>query len=86
MVGICYEQFMYGFYPEHLRWRVNLAFVMMLLALVPVLYDNLPWRKYLLWYSLAFPFIGFFMLWGGLGFEPVESAKIGGFTLTVILV
>ncbi len=85
VVVIRFEQFMYGFYPEHLRWRANLAFVMMLLALVPVLYDNLPWRKYLLWYSLAFPFIGFFMLWGGLGLEPVESAKIGGFMLTVVI-
>ena len=80
-----FEQFTYGFYPEHLRWRVNLSFVLMFVALLPLLYDKVPKRKYLLWFSLIYPFLTFFMLWGGLGFEPVESAKFGGFMLTVLI-
>lgn len=79
------EQFIYGFYPEHLRWRVNLTFVLMFVALLPLLYDNLPKRKFLLWFSLIYPFFAFFMLWGGLGLEDVESAKMGGFMLTVLI-
>ena len=79
------EQFIYGFYPEHLRWRVNLTFVLMFVALLPLLYDNVPKRKYLLWFSLIYPFLAFFMLWGGLGLEDVESAKMGGFMLTVLI-
>ena len=85
VIGARIEQFMYGFYPEELRWRVNLTFVLMFVALAPVLYDRLPGRKHLIWFSLAFPFLAFFMLWGGLGFEPVESAKFGGFLLTVLI-
>ena len=79
------EQFIYGFYPEHLRWRVNLTFILMFVALLPLLYDNIPKRKYLLWFSLIYPFFAFFMLWGGLGLEDVESAKMGGFMLTVLI-
>ncbi len=85
VVSLRFEQFMYGFYPEALRWRVNLAFVLMFVALAPVLYDRIPGRKYLLWFSLFYPVLAFFMLWGGLGFEPVESAKFGGFMLTVLI-
>ena len=85
IVGARFEQFMYGFYPEHLRWRVNLTFVLMFVALVPVLYDRVPGRKYLLWFSLIYPILAFFMLWGGLGIEEVESGKFGGFLLTVLI-
>ena len=85
IVSARFEQFMYGFYPDNLRWRVNLAFVLMFVALVPVLYDRVPGRKYLLWFSLIYPILAFFMLWGGLGFEAVESAKFGGFLLTVLI-
>lgn len=85
VVSIRFEQFMYGFYPEHLRWRVNLAFVLMLVALIPVLYDQITMRKKLIWFSIAYPFIAYFLLWGGLGFESVESPKFGGFLLTVVI-
>ena len=34
--------FTYGFYPAEERWRVNLSFVLLCLALVPVLFDKIP--------------------------------------------
>ncbi len=79
------EQFIYGYYPAHLRWRVNLTFILMFVALLPLLYDKVPKRKMLLWFSLIYPFLAFFMLWGGLGLESVESSKFGGFLLTVLI-
>lgn len=85
VVGARFEQFMYGFYPDHLQWRVNLTFVLLFVALVPVLYDQTPARKWLLWFSLIYPVFAFFMLWGGLGLESVESQKMGGFMLTVLI-
>ena len=85
VVLVRFDQFMYGFYPVELRWRVDLAFVLLFFALVPVLFDNVPHRKYGLMYSLAYPVIAYFLLWGGLGLEPVESAKFGGFMLTVTI-
>ena len=80
-----FEQFLYGFYPAELRWRPNVAFVLLFVALIPVLYDRVPFRKLWLSFSLIYPVLAYVMLWGGLGLEPVESAKIGGFLLTVLI-
>ena len=77
--------FTYGFYPGHLQWRVNLSFVMLVLALIPVLYEKLPYRKYGLIYSAVFPFITGWLLVGGLGLEKVDTDQFGGIMLTLIL-
>ena len=37
--------FIYGFYPVEERWRVDLTFVLLIFALVPVLYDGAPHRR-----------------------------------------
>lgn len=80
-----FDQFVYGFYPEELRWRVDLAFVLMVVAVLPVLYDRVPQRRRMMWFSLAYPVIAFFLLHGGLGLEVVETSKYGGFMLTLII-
>ena len=85
IIVVRFDQFVYGFYPQDQHWRINIAFIGLILALVPILFDKVPYRKYGLWFSLAFPFIGFWLIWGGWGLEPVESAKLGGFLLTVLI-
>ena len=85
VVVVRFDQLIYGFYPEALRWRVDLAFVLLFVALAPVLFDKVPFRRYLAVFSIIYPIIAFFLLWGGLGLEPVESAKFGGFMLTVLI-
>ncbi len=80
-----FDQFVYGFYPHELRWRVDLTFVLLAIALTPILYDKVPKRRQLLMFSVAFPFIAFVLLHGGLGLEIVESSKFGGFLLTLII-
>ena len=85
LANVRFGQFIYGFYPEDLRWRVDLAFVMFLLALVPVLWDRTPYRQQWFIYSAIYPIIAYFLLVGGLGLEPVETTKIGGFALNVLI-
>ncbi len=77
--------FTYGFYPEASRWRVNLSFVLLVMAVVPVLWDNMPGRKFGLIYAVAFPFIAGWLLVGGLGLAPVETDQFGGIMLTLII-
>ncbi len=77
--------FTYGFYPAHLQWRVNLSFIMFVLALIPVLYEKMPYRKYGLIYSSIFPFIAGWLLVGGFGLEKVDTDQFGGIMLTLIL-
>ncbi len=84
-IGHRFELFVYGFYPEPERWRVNLSFLMMLAALVPVLFDNIPMRKQGLYYSLIAPVIIGWLLIGGLGLEPVSTDKFGGIMLTLVI-
>ena len=79
------QLFIYGFYPHPLRWRVNLSFVLLILAIIPVLYGNMPGRKYGLWFSAAFPFIAGWLLAGGFGMMPVDTDRFGGILLTLVI-
>ncbi len=58
-----YLQLLYGFYPSDAYWRPNLALVLMLIAIAPILYPVLP-RKMLL-FSAVYPLLGIWLLWGG---------------------
>ena len=84
-IGHRFELFVYGFYPEAERWRPNLGFLLMLLAIYPILFDKIKFRKPLLWHSLAAPFIIGWLLLGGFGLESVSTDKFGGFLLTLVI-
>ena len=60
-----FDQFIYGFYPAELRWRANLAFILLLVAIAFVLFDNMPFRRYGMIFSFVYPIIGFYLIWGG---------------------
>ena len=83
------QLFTYGFYPLEERWRVNLTFVLLCFALVPVLFDKIPYRTYGLCYAVAFPFIAGWLLLGGDIFiaelPAVPTDKFGGFMLTLVI-
>ncbi len=67
-----WHQLMFGFYPPRLYWRPVLAFVLLFVALSPILFTNLP-RK-LLYFSAAYPFIAYHLLWGGSIWLPIGAA------------
>jgi general L-amino acid transport system permease protein len=72
-VGACwpyvhakFTQFIYGFYPEPERWRVNLTFVLAALLLLPLLIPRLPAKGLNAGlFFVAFPIVAFFLLHGG---------------------
>ena len=80
-----FELFVYGFYPAAERWRPNLAAVLLIVALLPVLWDNVPHRARLLFFTCAYPFIAGWLLIGGLGLKPVTTDQFGGFLLTLVI-
>ena len=84
-IAVRLNQFLYGFYPSEELWRVNLSFALLLLALAPVLFDKVPGRKYLFWITAFFPFIAGWLIFGGLGLEQVDTVKIGGVALTLVI-
>lgn len=57
-------QLLFGFYPSDLYWRPVLCFVLLFVALAPVLFaDKVPAK--LIWFSAAYPFLMPWLLWGG---------------------
>jgi len=76
-----FNQLMFGFYPHDLQWRPILAFVLMLVAIAPVLFDKLP-RK-MIWFSAVYPFLGVWLLWGGAFWGPL--LVIAGFVVGFIV-
>ena len=77
--------FTYGFYPAEHRWRVDLSFILLVIAVIPILFDKTPFRKAGLIFAALFPFIAGWLLVGGLGLEPVPTDKFGGFMLTLVV-
>jgi general L-amino acid transport system permease protein len=53
-------------------WRPMLALSLLVVAVAPILYSNLP--RGLLWFSLAYPFVAVFLLWGGSIWGPTLVA------------
>jgi general L-amino acid transport system permease protein len=94
VVGACwpfvqakFTQFVYGFYPEPERWRVNVTFLLAALLLLPLLIPRLPAKGLnagLLF--IAFPIVAFFLLHGGglHGFGVSWTADfLSGFTTSI---
>ena len=73
VVGACwpfiqakFSQFIYGFYPEPERWRVNLVFALAAILLIPLLIPRLPAKgTNAILFFVALPAVAFFLLRGG---------------------
>tara|TARA_R110000796_G_scaffold186168_1_gene303018 strand:+ start:1982 stop:3079 length:1098 start_codon:yes stop_codon:yes gene_type:complete len=82
-----FGQFMYGFYPTELRWRVDLTAILAIVGAAPLFISAMP-RKGL--YGIAFlviyPFVAYTLLSGGFfGLEHVRTSQWGGLMLTLVI-
>ncbi len=83
------DQFLYGFYPEAHRWRVNSALCLSVVIALPFLLNQLSqltkiWIGVLLLSS--YPAVAFVLLQGGiLGLTTVDTHLWGGLMLTLII-
>ncbi|HCH33533.1 MAG TPA: amino acid ABC transporter permease [Oceanospirillaceae bacterium] len=85
-IGERFNLFVYGFYPVEQRWRVNLATVLLFVAGASVLWDKMPARKHMMKFAMLYPFIGAWLLSGGLlGLEYVGTHLFGGLMLTLVI-
>ncbi len=82
-----FDQFMYGFYPEAERWRINWTFILVVALLIPMFVERFKYKAQLGFFILfVFPVIAFFLLVGGsFGLEEVETRLWGGLSLTLII-
>lgn len=71
-----WNQLLFGFqYPTDQYWRPTLAFILLFVAFAPVMFYKLP-RKLLI-ITAVYPFLGYWLIWGGSIWVPVFAA--GGF-------
>ena len=79
-VGACFSvlaerwnQLLFGFkYPEELYWRPALAFVLLFVALAPLLFAKVFPRK-LLVMTAVYPFLAYWLIWGGTILVPAMA-------------
>jgi len=70
-----FNQFLFGFYPAESYWRPILAFILLFVALAPVLFEDVPYRGALLIHTALYPLIAVFLIWGGsIWFVPLVLA------------
>ena len=79
------DQFLYGFYPSSEYWRANTFFALLIVAILPLLWDKTPYRKQMFMFAVAFPVLAYLLLFGGFGLPTVDTDKVGGLLLTVTL-
>ncbi|MEM8869040.1 MAG: amino acid ABC transporter permease [Pseudomonadota bacterium] len=73
-----WHQLLFGIaYPQGAYWRPTLAFVLLFVAVAPVLFSSLP--RQLLFATLIYPFVAFWLLWGGSAL--VSIAAFAGVTV-----
>jgi general L-amino acid transport system permease protein len=82
-----FGQFIYGFYPEELRWRVDAAALLLAAAVAPLMWPGMPAKG---WWALGSfvlypPICLVFLVGGVLGLPVVETRLWGGLMLTTFM-
>ncbi|MBL8444675.1 MAG: amino acid ABC transporter permease [Zoogloeaceae bacterium] len=86
-IKVRFWQFMYGFYPEELRWRVNLTVLLAIVGALPLFLKAMPKKlPYGLAFGLVYPIVAWILLFGGMfGLAEVQTSQWGGLMLTLVI-
>ncbi|MGE7955606.1 ABC transporter permease subunit, partial [Pseudomonas sp. NPDC089530] len=82
-----FGQFMYGYYPTELRWRVDLTVWLAVIGVAPLFIPRIPHKAiYGLGFLVLYPIIAYTLLHGGyLGLSNVATSQWGGLMLTLVI-
>ena len=88
-IRVHFDQFMYGFYPDEQRWRVNIAVVLLVLGAAPLFVRAVPDQLKMrlgLGLLVVYPLVAFVLFKGGiLGLSAVDTSSWGGLLLTLVI-
>ena len=88
-IRVHFDQFMYGFYPDEQRWRVNIAVVLLVLGAAPLFVRAVPDQLKMrlgLGLLVVYPLVAFVLFKGGmLGLAAVDTSSWGGLLLTLVI-
>ncbi|CAN7677688.1 amino acid ABC transporter permease [Aquipseudomonas alcaligenes] len=81
-----FGQFMYGFYPSELRWRVDVTVWLAIIGVAPLFIKRTPHKAfYGISFLVIYPLVAFWLLHGGLGLQEVSTSRWGGLMLTLVI-
>ncbi|BCA30621.1 amino acid ABC transporter permease [Metapseudomonas otitidis] len=81
-----FGQFMYGFYPSELRWRVDVTVWVAIIGAAPLFLKKMPHKAlYGIGFLVVYPLLAFWLLHGGLGLQEVSTSRWGGLMLTLVI-
>ncbi len=86
-INVWFKRFMYGLYPNDEIWRINVAFIGLILTVGLAFFAQPKIKKYVLIFLIfVYPFIMISLISGGnFGLEWVETNAWGGLALTFII-
>ena len=79
-----FGQFMYGYYPVELRWRIDLTVLLAVIGAAPLFVSKFPRKAvYGLCFLVIYPTVAYFLMHGGtFGLANVATSQWGGLMLT----
>ena len=82
-----FGQFMYGYYPADLRWRVDLTVWLAIIGAAPLFISRFTHKAiYGLGFLVVYPVLAFTLLHGGYwGLTSVSTSQWGGLMLTLVI-
>jgi len=86
-INVWFERLIYGLYPNNEIWRINAAFIGLILTVGLAFFVSQKIKKYVLIFLIfVYPFIMISLISGGsFGLEWVETNAWGGLSLTFII-
>jgi general L-amino acid transport system permease protein len=86
-VKVWMKRFMYGMYPDAEQWRINLAFLILLISIGFIFVLPQKFKNYIIIYLLfIYPIIALNLISGGVfGLKWIETGAWGGLSLTLIV-
>jgi general L-amino acid transport system permease protein len=86
-IGFWFKQIMYGRYPDTEVWRINISYVLLVGAMIPLFIPGFNHKgKITLFLLVIYPIISYFLFVGdSFGLSHVETPLWGGLFLTLVI-
>ena len=86
-INVWFKQLMYGRYPDDELWRINLAYIIVLVTGSLLFIPRFHYKHWVgAFLLIGFPIIAYFLFTGGeFGLEHVETPLWGGLFLTLVI-
>ncbi len=86
-IKVWFGQLMYGQYPIDMRWRINIAYVILAVSIISLFLPKFRYKQWVgLFLFIGFPVIAYILFVGdSFGLEYVETPRWGGLFLTLVI-